>query len=85
MDQFIRKILRKAIELSEKYADQYMEIVSEKNRMNILIAYVSAYGYTKEAAHLIAEGILETEDITVDITDIENISAGRTGIKINYG
>src|ERR1035437_9993944 len=68
------KNLRKAIELSEKYADQYLNIVSEKNRMNILISYVSAYGYTKEAAHLIAEGILETKDITVDITDIENIS-----------
>ena len=50
-----------------------MDIVSEQNRMNILIAYVSAYGYTKEAAYLIAEGILETEDVTVDITDIENI------------
>ena len=53
--------LRKAIDLSEKYADQYMQIVSEKSKMNILIAYVSAYGYTKEAAHIIAEGILETE------------------------
>jgi flavorubredoxin len=42
--------------------------------MNILIAYVSAYGYTKEAAHIIAEGIQETEGITVDITDIENIA-----------
>ena len=66
--------LKKAIDLSEKLASEYMKIVSDTNRMNILIAYVSAYGYTKEAAHLIAEGILETEDITVDIADIENIS-----------
>jgi flavorubredoxin len=66
--------LKKALELSEKLAGEYMKIVSDTNRMNILIAYVSAYGYTKEAAHLIAEGILETDDITVDITDIENIS-----------
>jgi len=66
--------LKKAIELSEKLADQYMKIVSDTNKMNILIAYVSAYGYTKEAAYFIAEGILETEDITVDIADIENIS-----------
>jgi flavorubredoxin len=66
--------LKKALELSENLADQYMKIVSDTNRMNILIAYVSAYGYTKEAAFLIAEGILETEDITVDIADIENIS-----------
>jgi flavorubredoxin len=66
--------INKAIELSEKLADHYMQIVSEKSKMNILIAYVSAYGYTKEAAHIIAEGIIETKDITVDITDIENIS-----------
>jgi flavorubredoxin len=68
------KNLRKAIELSEKYADQYMKIIAEKSKMNILIAYVSAYGYTKDAAHFIAEGILETEGVNVDITDIENIS-----------
>ena len=66
--------IRKVIELSEKYADKYMEIVSDTNRMNILVAYVSAYGYTKEAAYLISEGILESEGITVDIADIENIS-----------
>jgi NADH oxidase (H2O-forming) len=68
-----KNYLRKAIELSEKFAEEYMQVVSEKNQMNILIAYVSAYGYTKEAAHIIAEAIQETEDITVDVADIENI------------
>ena len=77
-----KKNLRKAIKLSEKYADHYMQIVSEKSKMNILIAYVSAYGYTKDAAHLIAEGILETEGITVDITDIENIPLGELESKL---
>ncbi len=72
----------KAIGLSEKYASEYMEIVSEKNRMNILVAYVSAYGYTKDAAYLIAEGILETEGVTVDVTDIENISLEELEAKI---
>lgn len=74
--------LREAIGLSEKYAEHYMQIVSDENRMNILIAYVSAYGYTKEAASLIAEGVLETEDLTVDVTDIENISAEELESKI---
>ena len=74
--------IRKALDLSEMYAENYMQIVSEKNRMNILIAYVSAYGYTKEAAYLIAEGILENEDVTVDITDIENISLEELESKI---
>jgi NADH oxidase (H2O-forming) len=63
-----------ALELTQKYAGEYLEIVTESNRMNILVAYVSAYGYTKEAAYLIAQGILETEDISVDVVDIENIS-----------
>jgi flavorubredoxin len=74
--------ISKALELSEKYANHYMEIVSEKNKMNILIAYVSAYGYTKEAAHLIAEGIMESEGLSVDITDIENISMEELEAKI---
>lgn len=79
---FHEKNITKAINLSEKYANQYMQIVSEKSKMNILIAYVSAYGYTKDAAHLIAEGILETEGITVDITDIENIPLGELESKL---
>jgi Uncharacterized flavoproteins len=76
------KNLRKAIELSEKYADQYMKIMADKSKMNILVAYVSAYGYTKDAAHIIAEGILESEGVSVDITDIENISLEELESKI---
>jgi flavorubredoxin len=76
------KNLRKAIEFSEKYAEQYMTIMAEKSKMNILIAYVSAYGYTKDAAYIIADGILETEGVNVDITDIENISLEELESKI---
>jgi len=65
--------LKKAIALSEKYANQYMQQTAERSHRNILIAYVSAYGYTKAAAEHIAKGILETGDINVDIVDIENI------------
>ena len=43
---------------------------------------MSAYGYTKEAAEHIASGILETEGLTVDITDIENISPYELEAKI---
>lgn len=76
------KNIRQAVDLSEKYAEQYMQLVSEKSQMKILIAYVSAYGYTKDAAHIIAEGILETDGISVDITDIENISPEELESKI---
>ena len=77
-----KKNLRKAIELSEKYANKYMQIISEKNQRNILITYISAYGYTKEAAQFISEGILETKGITVDIIDIENIALEELESKI---
>jgi flavorubredoxin len=74
--------LRKAIDLSEKYAGQYLKAVNEKDDRKILIAYVSAYGYTKEAAEYIAAGIVETDNINVDITDIETISLDELESKI---
>ena len=76
------KNLKKAIELSEMYATEYMQITVERTHRNILIAYVSAYGYTKEAAELIAEGINEHEDINVEISDIENIDMGELESKL---
>jgi NADH oxidase (H2O-forming) len=48
----------------------------------VLIAYVSAYGYTKEAAELIASGVHELEGIKADVTDIENISLEELESKI---
>jgi len=74
--------LRKAVDLSEKYAGQYLQEASERSHKNILIAYVSAYGYTKKAAEFIAEGILETKGINVNITDIENIALDELESKI---
>lgn len=74
--------LAMAISLTQEYASEYMKITTERSNDNILIAYVSAYGYTKEAAEYIARGILETEDIEVDITDIENIAADELESKI---
>ncbi len=77
-----QKNLRKVIALSEEYANEYMRLTVDRRHMNILIAYVSAYGYTKEAAELIASGILETENITVDISDIENIDLNELEAKL---
>ncbi len=76
------KNLGKAVELAGLYADQYMKLISERERNNILITYVSAYGYTKEAAELIASGITGSGELTADVTDIENISAEELEAKI---
>jgi NADH oxidase (H2O-forming) len=73
---------KKAIALSEKYADEYMQLLTGKDNRNILVAYVSAYGYTNSAAELIAGGIREIENITTDIVDIENINSEELESKI---
>jgi flavorubredoxin len=65
---------RTALDLSEKYSDDYIKLISAKDHYNILIACVSAYGYTLQAAEIIAAGIRENKEIEVEIVDIENIS-----------
>ena len=69
-----RENLKKAMELSESYAASYLKMVIGRSPKNILIAYVSAYGYTRRAAEYIAAGIHEAENISTEILDIENLS-----------
>jgi flavorubredoxin len=61
------------IDLTEKYAKEYLQITWSDARRHILIAYVSAYGYTKMAAGLIARGIAEAGNFKTDVVDIENL------------
>lgn len=66
---------KEVVELTLKYANEYLEKNAGVTGNTILIAYVSAYGYTGMAAEIIAEGIRETGDINVNVVDIENIDA----------
>ncbi len=77
-----RENVQKAMDLSEEYAGDYLKLVVGRSPKNILIAYVSAYGYTKQAAGYIAEGIRETENLTTEILDIEEIPSGELESKI---
>ncbi len=72
----------KILDLSEKYSIEYLNLTENRKRKNILIAYVSAYGYTKKAAELIAEGIEENKDFKVEVIDIENIDLAELDSKI---
>ncbi len=62
-----------AINLSAKWANEYVSITTGKTGYDILIAYVSAYGYTKDAAEIIAKGIEESGEIKAEVVDIEEI------------
>jgi len=79
-----RENMKKAIDLSVKYSEDYMKLTWDRSHRNIFIAYVSAYGYTKEAAELIASGIPENQDIVIDIMDIENTSLEELDEKLTW-
>jgi flavorubredoxin len=77
-----RENLREVIDLTEKYSNEYLNLIGDKPVKKVLITYVSAYGFTKQAAEYIAEGIKETGTFDVEISDIENISAGELDLKL---
>jgi len=70
----LRSTWKEKMDRSAKYATQYLETTRKDNR--VLVAYVSAYGYTKEMATMVAEGLKKAGNITVDLLDIETVLLG---------
>jgi flavorubredoxin len=68
-----RETLNEIIKLTEKYSTDYLRLTETAEVRKILIAYVSAYGYTGDAADLIASGIIAEGNFDVDVIDIEHI------------
>ena len=77
-----RDNLREVIAISEKYSEDYLNATGEKQPKKILITYVSAYGYTRQAAGYIASGIMEKGEFEVELCDIENIPAAELDEKL---
>lgn len=71
----LRSTWKEKVGISERYAEQYIADSLCKDN-NILITYISAYGYTRQMAEAIAEGIRETVDYEINLVDIENILLG---------
>lgn len=78
----LRSTFKEKIDLSEKYAKEFVELSEHENQKRVLIAYVSAYGYTREMAEAIAEGINISSQINVEVLDIEKIDLGELDSKI---
>ena len=70
----------KIVEKTKLLCENYLQNYPEKNR--ILIAFVSAYGFTKTIAEKLKEGAEKVPGITVDFCDIETMDAGTLGDKI---
>ncbi|MBN1598109.1 MAG: FprA family A-type flavoprotein [Bacteroidales bacterium] len=71
----LRSSWKDLVQKSKKYAELYLaSSYCEGN--NVLITYVSAYGFTKKMAEQIAEGIREKLACDIKVVDIENIMLG---------
>lgn len=71
----LRSTWRDAVAKSETLSQEFLCMSAEKEN-NVLITYVSAYGYTREMAEKIKQGIMQAGDLNIDIVDIENILLG---------
>ena len=70
----LRSGWKEKIDRSFKLATSYLEEINRGNR--ILVAYVSAYGYTEEMARHVAEGLMKKENTEVELVDMEQILLG---------
>lgn len=70
----LRNTWQEKVNRSKELAEKYLENIQKQNR--VLIAYISAYGYTREMAKKIAEGLQAGGSFDVDLVDIENILLG---------
>jgi len=71
----LRSSWKEKVELTREFAEKYVSGTLCSDNA-ILIAYVSAYGYTRQMAEAIAEGIREESNFKINMVDIENIPSG---------
>lgn len=71
----LRSTWKQKLELTKKYSEKYISS-SMCDDNAILIAFVSAYGYTRQMANAIAEGIRQEGSCRVNIADIEHMLPG---------
>lgn len=72
----LRSTWKKTVDETLRLAQEYVDITSREGTKRLLVTYVSAYGYTREMATLIAKGASKVEGVTVDMMDIETAEAG---------
>jgi len=77
-----REYRKEIVDLTEKYSDEYLSLTSGNKIKKVLIAYVSAYGFTKQAAEYIAMGIRDSGRFETDMADIENIAVEELDLKL---
>jgi NADH oxidase (H2O-forming) len=78
----LRKGWKKAVDETHELASDYLKLTGGSGEKRLLITYVSAYGYTREMAELIARGALEIDNLVVEVMDIETAGIGELDSKL---
>ncbi|MFN8240842.1 MAG: FprA family A-type flavoprotein [Bacteroidales bacterium] len=68
--------IEELVTMTGKYANNYLAITSIKEVKNIMVMYISAYGYTRTMAEQIANGIKSVPNMNVSLLDIEDLPLG---------
>ena len=71
----LRSYWKKYVDRSEQLALEYLSNATPQVPL-VLIVFVSAYGYTKEMAVFLAEGIKQAGEIETELMDLEASSLG---------
>jgi flavorubredoxin len=77
----LRSTWKEKVAQSKAWAQEYID-ATDHTQKNVLITYVSAYGYTREMAEHIADGMRKGGIESVEILDIEKIDLGELDSKI---
>jgi len=77
----LRSNWQKYVDISETKAKQYLDLLETEYPL-VLIAYVSAYGYTREMALDLEEGLRSSGEIKTELIDLETASLGEMEEKL---
>lgn len=77
----LRSNWQKYVDISETKAKQYLDIVEAEDPL-VLIAYVSAYGYTREMALDLEKGLKLSGALKTELIDLETASLGEMEEKL---
>ena len=78
----LRKGWKKIVDDTHGLASAYLKLTEESEEKRVLITYVSAYGYTREMAELIARGASEVKNVVAEVMDIETADLGEIESKL---
>jgi NADH oxidase (H2O-forming) len=77
----LRSTWKEKVKLSEQLSNAYLDKLVNCTK-TVLVAYVSAYGYTAQMAKKIAEGLKSNSNLEVDLVDIETLLLGELEEKV---